>query len=275
MCGKSLRSGVLVLALATAAAVATAAAAAESSSALLERAIYTEETVGDLPAAAKLYERVVAEAKRGEPVAAKAQYRLGLCLLKQGKREQGIAALEEVARRFPDQKELVAAARKHTPTLPAIKLRPPVWSEGESLQYRGRLDDGQELGTFVCSVEPATLHGKKIWRFRWWGCGRANSIASRVDADFDSLMPINSSTTDQRVGKLQARIQIRARESHSEYSRGRQDNNTVKSRSTPTPYDQRGVSLCASAACRWPRSSRRTCPSSRPRAERRPASILR
>ena len=83
-------------------------ALAESPSALLEKAIYTEESVGDLDAAAKLYRQTIDEAKQVDAVAAKAQYRLGLCLLKQGKTKEGIAALEEVAKRFPQQKEIVA-----------------------------------------------------------------------------------------------------------------------------------------------------------------------
>ena len=112
---KTLGSGVVLAALLAAMALAATAALAESPSALLEKAIYTEETVGDLDAAAKLYEKAVAEANAIDAVAAKAQYRLGLCLLKQGKKEQGTAALEEVARRFPEQKQIVAAAQKHLP----------------------------------------------------------------------------------------------------------------------------------------------------------------
>jgi hypothetical protein len=237
MCRKMLGFGVIVVAIAAAASFSVDASTTETASALLEKAIYTEETVGDLPGAAKLYERAVAEAKRGETVAAKAQYRLGLCLLKQGKKEQGIAALEEVGRRFPNQKELVAAARKHTPTLPALKLRPPVWSEGESLHYRGRLDDGQELGTSVDSVESATLDGKKIWRFRSWNCLGGSPMATRVDADFDSLMPIDRSLTVSG--------QIRYKQGYK-YERGKVIANTIVGGKTttseievhPDPYDQ-------------------------------------
>ena len=99
-CGIRSRGVLLVIALA--AALSLGAASAESPSALLEKAIYTEETVGDLDAAAKLYRQAIEEAKQVDAVAAKAQYRLGLCLLKQGKKKEGIAALEEVVKRFPE-----------------------------------------------------------------------------------------------------------------------------------------------------------------------------
>jgi hypothetical protein len=183
------------------------ARAAESPSTLLEKAIYTEETVGDLDAAAKLYEKTVAEANKVEAVAAKAQYRLGLCLLKQGKKEQGIAALEEVARRFPEQKEIVAAARKHLPAAPGLKLNRPMWGEGESLQYAIKLGGGLEIGALFYSVEEATLDGKKIWRFRSRTSAASRQMASRVDADFDTLAPINSLWVIPGVGEKHCRYE--------------------------------------------------------------------
>ncbi len=201
MCRKMLASAVIAVALAAVAAFSAAASAAESASALLEKAIYTEETVGDLDAAAKLYRQAVAEAKKTEAVAAKAQYRLGLCLLKQGKKEQGIAALEKVVRQFPDQKELVAAARKHLPAAPRLKLRPPMWGEGEALHYHIQLGGGLEIGTIIYAVEAAKVDGKKIWRFRSRTLAASRQVASRVDADFDTLRPINSYWTIAGAGE--------------------------------------------------------------------------
>jgi len=127
----------VVLAAVVAIVAASSARAAESPSALLEKGIYTEETVGDLDAAAKLYEKAVAEAKQVEAVAAKAQYRLGLCLLKQGKkgarhRRSGSRSSGNI----PIRRKLVAAARKRLPATPGLKLRPPMWGDGEVLHYR-------------------------------------------------------------------------------------------------------------------------------------------
>ena len=93
---KALSSGVLAGVMFVAAAFSARVGLAESPSALLEKAIYTEETVGDLDAAIKLYEKAVAEGKAVDAVAAEAQYRLGLCLLKQGKKDEGIAAFKKL-----------------------------------------------------------------------------------------------------------------------------------------------------------------------------------
>lgn len=167
-------------------------ALAESPSALLEKAIYNEETVGDLEAAAKLYRQAIDEAKQVEAVAAKAQYRLGLCLLKQGKKKEGIAALEEVAKRFPEQKQIVAEAQKHLPSKPGLKLLPAPWADGETTHYRIELGGGLEIGTIIYSAHLAELDGQKIWRFRSRTLAANRQVASRVDARFDDLRPISS-----------------------------------------------------------------------------------
>jgi hypothetical protein len=234
MCCRMLSFGVFVAVAAAVAASSGVACADESPSGLLEKAIYTEETVGDLDAAVKLYEKAVAEAKKTEAVAAKAQYRLGLCLLKQGKKEQGIAALEEVRRRFPAQKELVAAAQKHLPATPGLKLNPPMWGDGESLHYRIELAGGLEIGAIFYSVERAALDGKKIWRFRSRTSAAGQQLASRVDADLETLLPINSSWT---IGS--------ASDTKCQYERGKVVVKTIaagaeKTRTieiAPAPYD--------------------------------------
>ncbi len=189
---KARGSGVVLGTLFAAVALVATVAMAESPSALLEKAIYTEETVGDLDAAAKLYEKAVVEAKTVEAVAAKAQYRLGLCLLKQGKKAQGIAALAAVAKRFPGQKEIVAAAQKHLPAQDGLKLQPAPWADGETLHYRLELGGGLELGTIIYSVASAQRDGHKIWRFRSRVFAAGRQTFSRVDAKFGSLEPLDS-----------------------------------------------------------------------------------
>src|SRR5437879_11660224 len=80
---------------------------------LLEKGIYSEETKGDLDAAMKLYQQIVAEGKEGQAVAAQAQYRLGVCHYKKKNFTAATAAFEKLAKDYPDQKELVALAREY------------------------------------------------------------------------------------------------------------------------------------------------------------------
>src|SRR6266545_5652543 len=83
---KSSALGVLLLLLA-AAPTARAASAAE----LLEKGIYTEETKGELKAAADLYQQIVDDPQASRTLVAQAQLRFGLCQLKLGNKPQAIS----------------------------------------------------------------------------------------------------------------------------------------------------------------------------------------
>src|SRR4051812_45011464 len=89
--------------------VATAGRAA-SPSEMLEKAIYTEQTVGNVDEAIKLYQQVIDEAKSARSAAAQAEYRLAQCLFKKNKAAAANAALEKLIKDFPAEKELVAKA---------------------------------------------------------------------------------------------------------------------------------------------------------------------
>ena len=92
----------------------------------MEKAIYTEETVGDLDAAIKLYEKVVSEANAAETVS-QAQFRLAQCLPKQGKKVPPARRLEPLVRQFPKQQDLVAKARKYLRGKAGLKQLPVQW----------------------------------------------------------------------------------------------------------------------------------------------------
>src|SRR5678815_5139312 len=120
-------------------------AAGETVSELLQRAIYAEETAGDLDGAIKLYRQVVATSVQTRVLAAQAQYRLGACLLRKGDHTAARQAFEALVRDYPEQKELVAKARQATP--PEISLLPIPWREGEVAEFRVRLSAGAVMGT--------------------------------------------------------------------------------------------------------------------------------
>jgi carboxyl-terminal processing protease len=103
----------LVLLLLAAAPTAQAASAAE----LLEKGIYTEETRGELKAAADLYQQIVDDPQASRTLVAQAQLRLGLCQLKLGNKPQAISALERLTQEFPDKDKLLAVVEQHMPQL--------------------------------------------------------------------------------------------------------------------------------------------------------------
>ena len=67
---------------------------AESVGERLHKGVYQEETVGDLEAAMKIYQEIVADEKANRPHAAQAKYRLGMCHVKKGEKEKAVAAFE-------------------------------------------------------------------------------------------------------------------------------------------------------------------------------------
>lgn len=70
----------------------------ESPAVMLEKGIYTEETLGDLDKAMKIYIEISEQAKANRKYIAQARYRLGMCLLKKNEKAKGYAALRKFIR---------------------------------------------------------------------------------------------------------------------------------------------------------------------------------
>lgn len=89
-----------------------AAQAAETLSVLLQKGIFAEETEGNLDAAIKIYEGIVKEGEANRSLVAQAQYRLGVCELKRGKKDEAEVAFRKILGQFTDQTEIIAKARE-------------------------------------------------------------------------------------------------------------------------------------------------------------------
>jgi hypothetical protein len=162
---------------------------AASPSELLEQGIYAEETKGDLDAAMRAYQQVVAEAKTSEALAAQAQYRLGLCHYKKKDYTAARAAFEKLVNDFPNQKELVKLASEYLSGATYLLSAP--WANGEEMRLDLKSQTGYKVGFVRYSVEAGTLDGRKIWRF---GSRLSAGVqqASRVEVDADSCKPMRS-----------------------------------------------------------------------------------
>ena len=192
---------------ATVVLLATLALAAQSPAELLEKAIYAEETVGDLDQAIQIYKQVVTDAQAAKASAAQAQYRLGQCLLKQKKTDEAMAAFSQVIENYPDQTEWVAKARQQVPEKPQLQLEPVPWQDGEFQQLTVKLGGGLKIGSFIWSVESASLDGQDVWRmktYRYILAGGDNRGLSVVDADKPSFRPIRSSFRHTLIGTTDA-----------------------------------------------------------------------
>jgi hypothetical protein len=160
----------------------------------LEKAIYTEETLGKLEDAIKLYEQVIAEATVARGLAAQAQYRLGLVLEKQGKKTAATEAFEKLVKDYPNETDLIAKARTKLPT--ALKLEPAPWKDHEALQLNMKFPNGLDIGSYLYRIDSETADGRECWRCKsrvvvTLGDGKGDGY-STVLVDKHTFAPIRS-----------------------------------------------------------------------------------
>ncbi len=166
----------------------------------LEAGIYQEETKGDLTEAIKTYRKVIADAEKSQELAAQAQFRLAHCLLKLGKKAEATAAFETLIEKYPQQKELVAKARKMTPAGVALQLA--MWKPGEQLTLTMKLPNGAPIGLVGTYVEAGKVDGKPVWKMvvRRHVAGGLNAGLSRVTVDQATNLPLSSDWSHTLLG---------------------------------------------------------------------------
>ena len=182
------RSGAARLSLIATLALPLPLAAAEGTlSEMLELGIYSEETKGDLPAAMKLYEQILAESAADRSLAAQALFRLALCHDKQGDYAKATASFEQLVSTYADQKELVSLANEYLAA--GAMLLPAPWVDGEEMQLDVRLPGGDKIGAGRYLARAGQRDGRKVWVFlsellaggRQW---------SRIEVDADTFKPL-------------------------------------------------------------------------------------
>jgi len=101
---------VVILAFAGASVLFSSSIQQESAKELFERAVYLEETKGELEKAIGVYNTILEQFAENHGLAAKALYRIGLCHEKLGSQEAQ-KAYRRLIEQYPGQKEEVALAR--------------------------------------------------------------------------------------------------------------------------------------------------------------------
>ena len=147
------------------------AKAKASPAVLLERGIYTEETVGDLDAAIKVYQQIVDDAKANRPYAAQAQYRLAMCYLKKGDKAKAAAELRQLLASYPQEKDIAAQAQKElaklSPPLRGPAAFGPVIEKTLNDLDDGRGHEGLDLQSGRQFDVPKEREWSKVQRLQW------------------------------------------------------------------------------------------------------------
>ena len=208
--------------------VLASTAIAEPASELLEKAIFTEETVGDLDAAIGIYKQILDDAQVNRNLAARAQYLLAKCYLKKGQDAEATEAFEKLIENYPDQKELIAEARKHMPG--RMVIGPVPWKDGEVMRMKMTLPTGMEIGMFTWTVDKAkTDDGADAWHMQTnrYIALNGTQVVSFVDADPETFRPLASRFDHPLLGETNA-IYTPTQVQLSGTGRGENTDNTVE-----------------------------------------------
>jgi hypothetical protein len=165
---------------------------AQDPSVLLEKAIYTEETLGNLNDAIRMYQQVAAAADAGRATSALALFRLGMCYQKSGRADQAKAVFGKLAAQYPEQKDLLSQIPAASSD--ALALRPTPWVDGELLKMAIKVRSGQQAGTQFYRAESVQESGKAAWKMLLvQGSGSLSKYTS-ILVDASSLAPLISKT---------------------------------------------------------------------------------
>lgn len=167
-----------------------AAFPAQDPAVLLEKAIYTEETLGNLNEAIGLYQQIVADTDAGRATAALALYRLGTCYQKSGRAGDAQTIFSKLTRQYPEQQELISKIPALS-NAPQFRLAP--WIDGELLRYSASTKgSGTGLGlSQILTIEAVKEGGKSGWRFRAIA-GMTSPMESDVVLMDSAFVPIDS-----------------------------------------------------------------------------------
>ena len=208
------------------AAFATPQVLGDDPATLLAKAIYIEETVGDLDEAIKGYKKVIADAEQSINAAAEAQFRIASCLEKKGKTKEANAALQAVIDDYGKATKWVTKAK--TRLAESGKLLPVPWGDGDELHMEMKLANGLTAGYQVFRVAKLTQDGRDYWECRTLQSVTISGAASysRVLADRETFAPVEGVWDHSLLGSAEATyrddqitIQIKSKEESIELDR--------------------------------------------------------
>jgi len=92
-------------------------------SVLLQEGLYAEQIDGDLDAAIRIYEQVIAAAKETQRAAAQATYRIGMCYLKKGEKGKATEQFRKLIVKFPEHESILKETQKQLAKLKPVGVK--------------------------------------------------------------------------------------------------------------------------------------------------------
>jgi hypothetical protein len=164
---------------------------------LLEKAIYTEETLGNLSGAIGLYQQLATDVNATRATSALALFRLGMCFQKIGNSEKAQATFSKLLNLYPEQKDVISLIPAPSHSAPGLKPAP--WADGEVLQLSARIQGGYQIGTLTYRFDAAAESGRKTWNVQAIQSG--GTLNASVLMDEATLIPIRSFAKEEGIGR--------------------------------------------------------------------------
>jgi hypothetical protein len=167
---------------------------AQNPSILLEKAIYSEETLGNLSDAIKIYKQIISMTDKSRTTGARALYRLGMCYRKSSREAEAITAFSALARLYPEQKDLITESQK-------LNLKPAPWADGEIMRHTQRLKGNSGFAGYLSnSMEFSREGGRPVWKQRcFFGYTRNPIYYLVITMDADTMIPITDRTLSNQT----------------------------------------------------------------------------
>lgn len=175
---------------------------------LLEQAAYQEETVGDLQAAAKLYEQIAQSHKADRAVAAEALYRLSICYTRMGLHGQSKDILKTLIQDYPQQTHYTRRALQALEMMDRVDLtlQDTPWEDGETIQYTLKGNGGASLGLMDFTARSRIEAGQSLWDLESYTVLPMldNQIFRSIEATDTGFKPRHIRLEGNQVGKHSA-----------------------------------------------------------------------
>lgn len=180
---------------------------AASSSELLEKAVYSQETLGDLNRAIELYKQVVEQAQSNQATAAEALYRQAVCYQTIGNAVKATQLLTQLNTSFSNQPTWLAKSKQLLQKLEKeiMPLIPEPWGHSEVLHYSLVLPTGKQAGSITASIQATDNNGVAAWDIEHHIVG-GNQLYTQTIAAKDGFLPLQSTTKSPQLGQSESRF---------------------------------------------------------------------
>ena len=139
----------------------TPIAGAKSIGIQLREALYQEQVSGDIDAAIDIYKKVIETAAQSRRYAAQAHYRLGLCYIKKGQKQNAIPHFETIIKDFSDQGPTVSKAKKELKKIKPAQSGAPTVISSTPVVYSN--DISTDVDKLTVTFDQPMIKGNFSW----------------------------------------------------------------------------------------------------------------